>query len=55
MCTLQEWGINGRLNAGEYSREWTQISRFFEESAIFWITFKGFEGVKFMPQLHIME
>ena len=36
----------------EYSREFTQISWFFEENAIFLVASQGFEGVKFMPQLH---
>ena len=33
----------------EYSRELTQIS---EENAIFLVASEGFEGVKFLPQLH---
>ena len=36
----------------EYSRELTQISTFFEENAIFLVASEGFEGVKFLPQLH---
>ena len=36
----------------EYSREFTRILRFFEENAIFVVASEGFEGVKFMAQLH---
>ena len=36
----------------EYSRESTQISRSSGENAIFSVPSKGFEGVKFLPQLH---
>ena len=50
LCTLLEWGIRGRLNRGWI---FTRIySRFFDENAIFLVASEGFEGVKFMPQLH---
>ena len=35
----------------DYSRKFTRLLRFFEESAIFLIAFEGFEGVKFMLEL----
>ena len=36
----------------EYSRKFTQISRFFEENAIVLVGFEGLEGGKFTPRLH---
>ena len=51
-CTLRERGISGPLKGGEYSREFTQISRFSGENAIFLVPYEGYEGVKLLPQLH---